>query len=287
MLAIDMHVHVPRQPGLPEIGIESQLRRYFRVREVPQDAAEMAAKFKEWDILGVIFSVDTETSTGEPPDTNDYVAEIVGKYPEQFIGFASVDPWKGQAAVQELDRSVSELGLRGLKLHPTHQAFFPNDPRFYPLYEKCAQLEIPVLFHTGFAGAGAGMPGGGGFKLKYSAPIPGIDDVAADFPTLTIIMAHPSWPWVEEQIAVALHKPNVFLDLSGWAPKYIPEVLIQETNTRLRDKVLFGSDFPYLSPDRWLQEFKELPIRDEVRPKVLRDNALRVLRLDDRGLTRI
>ncbi len=281
MRAIDMHAHVPRQPGLPDFGVEEGLRRYFRVKEVPGDADEMAAKYREWDILAVVFSVDTETSTGEPPDTNDYVADFARSHPEQFIGFATVDPWKAEAGVQELDRAVTELGLRGLKLHPIHQAFFPNDARFYPLYEKCGELGVPVMFHTGFAAAGAGMPGGAGLKLKHSAPIPGIDDVAADFPDLTIIMAHPSWPWVEEQIAVALHKPNVYLDLSGWAPKYIPEVLVRETNTRLRDKVLFGSDFPYLPPDRWLRDFEELPIRDEVRPKVLHENARRVLGLQE------
>ena len=277
MRAIDMHVHVPRQPGLPEFGIEPHLRQYFRVGSAPKDAGEMAARYKEWDILGVIFSVDTETTTGEPPDTNDYVAGIVTGYPGQFVGFATVDPWKGRAAVLELERSVKELGLRGLKLHPIHQAFFPNDTQFYPLYEKAAELGVLVLFHSGFAAAGVGMPGGGGFKLKYSAPIPCIDDVAADFPSLNVIMAHPAWPWVEEQIAVALHKPNVFLDLSGWAPRFIPEALVKEANTRLRDKVLFGSDFPYLPPDRWLSEFEELQIRDEVRPKILLENARRVL----------
>ena len=279
MRAIDMHVHVPRQPGLPDTRVEDDLRRYFRVRWVPDDGEELAAKYAEWDILGVIFSVDTETTTGESPDTNDYVAGIARKHPEQFIGFATVDPWRMEAGVRELERSVKELGLRGLKLHPIHQAFFPNDKRFYPLYEKCVELSVPVLIHTGFAAAGAGMPGGAGLKLKYSAPIPGIDDVAADFPDLTIIMAHPSWPWIEEQIAVALHKPNVYLDLSGWAPRYIPEVLVRETNTRLRRKVLFGSDFPYLPPDRWLRDFDELPIRDEVRPMVLLENARKVLGL--------
>ena len=277
MRAIDMHVHVPRQPGLPEMGVEAGLRSYFRLKDAPEDADEMAAMYREWDIMGVILSVDTETTTGEPPDTNDYVAGIVQRFPEQFIGFATIDPWKGEAAVQELGRSITDLGLKGLKLHPIHQAFFPNDTRFYPLYEKCAELGVPALFHTGFAGAGAGTPGGGGLKLKYAAPIPGIDDIAADFPALTIIMAHPSWPWVEEQIAVALHKPNVYLDLSGWAPRYIPEVLIRETNTRLRDKVLFGSDFPYLQPDRWLSEWEQLEIRDDVRPKVLLENARKVL----------
>ena len=165
------------------------------MKEPPVDADDMAKKYKEWDILGLIFSVDTEITTGETPDTNDYVSDIVKKYPDQFVGFSTVDPWKGKLAVLELERSVTKLGLRGLKLHPIHQAFFPNDPNFYPLYRKCVELDVPVLFHTGFAAAGAGYPGGAGFKLKYSAPIPGIDDIAADFPDLTIIMAHPSWPW--------------------------------------------------------------------------------------------
>ena len=279
MQAIDMHVHVPRQPGLPEIGIEAELKRYFRVVSAPKDAEEMAQKYKELDILGVIFSVDTETTTGEPPDTNDYVADIVKRYPQQFVGFASVDPWKGEAGVNELERSVKELGLKGLKLHPVHQAFFPNDAHFYPLYDKAQELGVPVLFHTGFAGAGSGTPGGSGLKLKYSAPIPGIDDVAADFPGLTVIMAHPAWPWIEEQVAVALHKANVFLDLSGWLPRYIPEALAREVNTRLQDKVLFGSDYPYIQPDRWLSDIDILQLKEDVKPKVLLENARKVLKL--------
>ena len=224
MRAIDMHVHVPRQPGLPDMVIEESLRRFFRLRDPPQVAEELAVRYREWDIFGVVFSVDAQTATGDRPDTNDYVAELVKNHPEQFIGFATVDPWKDRWAVNELDRAVNDLGLRGLKLHPIHQAFFPGDRRFYPLYEKCAELGVPLLLHSGFAAAGVGMPGGGGMKLKYAAPIPHVDDVAADFPDLTIIMAHPAWPWVEEQIAVALHKPNVYLDLSGWAPRYIPRL---------------------------------------------------------------
>ena len=279
MRAIDMHVHIPRQPGLPDMVIEESLRRYFRLNDPPKLAEELYTHYKEWDILGVVFSVDAETVTGDSPDTNDYVAELVNAHPEQFIGFATVDPWKEDRAVEELERAITELGLKGLKLHPIHQAFFPDDTRFYPLYEKCVELGIPALFHSGFAAAGIGMPGGGGMKLKYAAPIPHIDDVAADFPGLTVIMAHPAWPWVEEQIAVALHKPNVYIDLSGWAPRYIPPQLIHEANTRLQDKVLFGSDFPYLPPDRWLSGFEQLEIRDEVRPKILLENAKRVLGL--------
>ena len=278
MQAIDMHIHVPRQPGLPERPVDAQLRRYFRAAP-PPSVEEMAAKYKELDILGVIFTVDTETTTGLEPDSNDYVAGIVQKYPDQFIGFCCVDPWKGQIAVKELERCVKELGLRGLKLHPVHQAFYPNDTRFYPLYEKCMELNVPVLFHSGYAGAGSGTPGGMGLKLKYSAPIPYFDDVAADFPQLTIIMAHPGWPWIEEQIAVALHKANVYIDLSGWSPRFIPQAIVHEAGRRLQEKMLFGSDYPLIQPDRWLRDFQEWGLSDEVRSKILLENARKVLNL--------
>jgi predicted TIM-barrel fold metal-dependent hydrolase len=207
------------------------------------------------------------------------VASIVQQYADRFIGFASVDPWKGVVAIKELERSVKELGLRGLKLHPTTQAFFPNDTRFYPLWEKCAELGIPVLFHTGQTGVGAGTPGGGGYKLKYAQPIPYIDDVAADFPDLTIIMAHPAVPWQEEQLSVAVHKANVYIDLSGWSPKYFPPVLLQYATSLLQDKVLFGSDYPALQPDRWLRDFEALEIKEEVRQKILLENARKLLKL--------
>ncbi len=280
MRAIDVHAHVPREPGLEELGIERGLRRMFRMREEPPGPEGMAETYRQLDVMAVIFSVDSETATGDKADSNDYVAGIASAYPDQFIGFASVDPQKGEAAVAELERAVRVLGLKGLKLHPIHQAFFPDDPQYRPLFEKCEELGVPALVHTGYAAAGAGAPGGGGFKLKYARPIPHIDDLAAEHPGLTIIMAHPAWPWIEEQVAVALHKPNVYIDLSGWAPRYIPRQLIREASTRLQDKVLFGSDYPYMPPSRWLQEFEELEVRDEPRQKILLGNARRVLGLE-------
>jgi predicted TIM-barrel fold metal-dependent hydrolase len=135
-----------------------------------------------------------------------------------------------------------------------------------------------ALFHTGTTGIGAGMPGGGGVRLKYSNPMC-VDDVAADFPELDIILAHPSFPWQDEALAIAVHKPNVYIDLSGWSPKYFPEILIQYTNTRRKNKMLFGSDYPQISPDRWLADFETLPIKDEVRPLVLKENAAQLLGL--------
>ena len=281
MKAIDMHVHIPRQPGLEKSDMEQTLRNYFKLGESVEDVENMAKRYESMDMMGVLVSINSETSTGEKGDSNDYISEIVTSYPGRFIGFAAIDPWQGKASVEELERAVKDLSLRGLKLHPVQQAFHPNDEKFYPLYEKAMELNIPVLFHSGMAASGSGMAGGGGMKLKYSAPIPGMDDVAADYPHLTVIMAHPGWPWIEEQIAVALHKPNVYLDLSGWLPRYIPKQLLDEANTRLQDKVLFGSDYPFITPDKWLKDWEQIPIKDEIQPKILLENAKKALHLDN------
>ena len=191
MKAIDIHVHIPRKPGIPEYGIEEGLRRMFRIGDEPDDVAKMVETYRAIDTMAVIFSVDAETETGDLPDPNDYVAETVATYPDVLMGFCTVDPRKGSAAVEELERSVAVLGLRGLKLHPIHQGFFPDDPAFTPLFSQAEELGIRVLMHSGYAAAGAGAPDGGGFQLAYSRPIPHVDSLAARHPGLTVIMAHP------------------------------------------------------------------------------------------------
>jgi uncharacterized protein len=139
-------------------------------------------------------------------------------------------------------------------------------------------VEYPPLFHTGQTGVGAGMPGGMGMKLKYSNPI-FVDDVAADFPDMPIILAHPSFPWQEEALSVATHKPSVYIDLSGWSPRYFPKILVQYANSILRHKVMFGSDWPAIMPDRWLADFEQIEIKPEVRPLILKQNAAKLLGL--------
>src|SRR5215475_6276650 len=123
------------------------------------------------------------------------------------------------------------------------------------------KTRLPASFGTRQAGSRSARRGCGGVRLAYGNPM-FLDDVAVDFPDMPIILAHPSFPWQEEALAVAVHKPQVYIDLSGWSPKYFPEILIQYTNTRLKDKMLFGSDFPLLTPDRWLADFEKLPIKD-------------------------
>src|SRR5438094_3899540 len=252
--------------------------RHFRTEVPLRTVHEMAAECRADDVLAVLLAWGAETAMGLPPLTNDFVASCVERHPDVFTGFASVDPWKGRAAVAELRRAITELGLRGLKLHPSCQAFAPNDRRFYDLYATCVELGVPALFHTGTTGLGAGVRGGGGIKLGYSRPIL-LDDVAADFPGLTIIAAHPSWPWQDEMLAVAQHKANVYLDLSGWSPKRWSADLARNVLGPLQDRVLYGSDYPFITFAKWLDAFRAYDASPELEEKILLGNARRLLGL--------
>ena len=207
---------------------------------------------------------------------NTEMLEIAAENSDVLIPFVSIDPHKGKLGVREAKRLIEEYGVKGFKFHPTMQGFYPNDRMAYPLYEAINDGGAIALFHTGQTGVGSGMPGGMGMRLKYSNPMY-MDDVAADFPDLKIILAHPSFPWQEEALSVATHKPNVYIDLSGWSPKYFPPILVRYINSILQDKMLFGSDWPVITPDRWLSDFAKLEIREEIRPKVLKANARRLL----------
>jgi predicted TIM-barrel fold metal-dependent hydrolase len=281
LVAIDVHAHAERLSGEAQDPVTGELlaaaARYFGGHPPQPTAQEVADYYRERRMVAVVFTVDDEAGMGRKRLGNDEVLEVARENPDVLIPFASVDPYKGKLGVREA-RGLIEAGVRGFKFHPNTQAFWPNDRAFYPLYEVIASAGLIALFHSGTTGIGAGMPGGGGVHLKYSNPMC-IDDVAADFPELDIVLAHPSFPWQEEALAIAVHKPNVYIDLSGWSPKYFPEILIQYTNTRLKTKMLFGSDFPLITPDRWLADFEQLPIKGDVRPLVLKENAARLLGL--------
>jgi predicted TIM-barrel fold metal-dependent hydrolase len=278
--AVDIHVHPSTEEWLVAgMGpLREATERHFRTEIPVRTVDEMAADFTADDILAVLFAFDAESATGLPPVTNDFVADCVQQHPDTFLGFASVDPWKGRAAVAELRRAVADLGLVGLKLHPSAQGFAPNDGRVYPLYQAAAELDIPVLFHTGTTGLGMGVRGGAGIKLGYSRPIL-LDDVAADFPELEVIAAHPSYPWQDEMLAVARHKANVWLDLSGWSPRLWSTELQEAVFGDLQDRALFGTDYPFLRFDKWLRAFRRYEPSPELEEKVLRGNASRLLGL--------
>ncbi|WMX43977.1 amidohydrolase family protein [Streptomyces roseicoloratus] len=285
--AIDVHTHCEvssRGHASLSDELHAASGAYFKVEgERKPTLEEMAAHYRERRMAAVVFTVDAEHATGTPPIPNEEIAETAAAHSDVLVPFASVDPFRGRAGVRQARRLVEEYGVKGFKFHPSIQGFFPDDRLAYGLYEVIEETGAIALFHTGQTGIGAGVPGGGGIRLKYSNPLR-VDDVAADFPHMKIILAHPSFPWQDEALAVATHKPGVHIDLSGWSPKYFPPQLVHYANTLLKDKVLFGSDYPVLSPDRWLADFAKLPIKDEVRPKILKENAARLLGLTDSPL---
>ncbi len=283
LVAIDVHTHaeVSEATGCGALSPElaEAADRYFASTHTHRPpASEMADYYRERNMMAVVFTVDATTAMGVPPVPNDEIAQAAAANPDALIAFGSVDPHLGRAAVNEVHRLVAEYDVKGFKFHPSVQAFFPNDHAMYPVYEAIAEHGKIALFHTGQTGIGAALPGGGGIRLKYSNPMH-IDDVAADFPGMKIILAHPSFPWQDEALSVATHKQDVYIDLSGWSPKYFPENLVRYTNSILQDKMLFGSDFPLITPERWIKDFETLPIKDEVRTKVMKLNAAKLLGL--------
>jgi predicted TIM-barrel fold metal-dependent hydrolase len=274
LAAIDSHVHLhPAESS----AVDAAAEKYFGKSGAAGGGQVLAEYYRSRRMACVVFTVD-EQLTGRTQVSNDEVLELAAANPDIVLPFVSIDPSRGAEGVREARRLIAGGQVRGLKLHPPLQQFFPNDRVAYPLYEVFAEAKLPVLFHTGHSGIGTGMAGGGGIRLKYGHPMP-IDDVAVDFPDMPIILAHPSFPWQDEAISVCLHKPTVYIDLSGWSPKYFSPTLVQYANTLLKHKVLFGSDYPLITPDRWLADFAKIDIRDDVRPLILKENAIRLFGL--------
>jgi predicted TIM-barrel fold metal-dependent hydrolase len=276
--AIDLHVHLPTEEWLQSaIGPHLEAtERYFRSRVERKTIEQVAGEYAERDVLGVVLDWDDESVTGRGWLGNEYLAGLADRFPGVLMGFGSVDPHVPDAA----DRvgAAADLGLKGLKFHPTMQAFQPADERYYPIWARAEELGLVCLFHTGTCGIAAGTPGAGGTKIRYSHP-GFLDTVGADFPGLTLLAAHFGWPWFTECLAIALHKSNVWIELSGWAPKYLPPEVVRETGKRLNERTVFGSDYPFISLDRWFAEAEALPWTGEARQAILVDNARRLLGL--------
>ena len=282
--AIDVHVHpMTREYLLALSAFIGAQERLFHVKLEAKPIAKMAEDFRREEVRAMVIAWDAQTTVGGGTISNDWVAKLSVDHPDVFLpGWAMVDPWKGDLALTELQRAISKLGLLGAKWHPPIQAFELNDRRFYPFWDLCQSLGAPILVHTGMTGVGQGMPGGGGIKNRYGRPYPYLDDVAADFPNLTIVAAHSGFPWAEELISIALHKPNVFIEVSGYRPRYLPAPLKHEIGRRLQDKVMFGSDYPALSPWQCLDELEMEGFRPEIIEKLFWRNAARALKLDDK-----
>ncbi|MBO9517637.1 MAG: amidohydrolase [Porphyrobacter sp.] len=280
--AIDVHVHAEVSCHDPEDPVMGKFfdaaSAYFKAPRERPKMPEIIELYRESNIALVLFTVDCESGMGAKRVSNYEVAEQAAKNDDICMAFASIDPHKGKYGAREARDLIENYGVKGFKFHGIAQNAHPADRMAYPIYEVIAEYGLPAIFHTGHSGMGTGMRGGGGMRLKYGQPIL-IDDVAVDFPDMKIILAHPSWPWVDESLSMALHKTNVFIDLSGWSPKYFPKQVIQYANTQLKHKMLFGTDFPLIHPDKWMAAAAEVGFREEVMPLIMKDNAAKVLGL--------
>jgi predicted TIM-barrel fold metal-dependent hydrolase len=280
MRILDLHCYPNTEPWIRCQGpyVEA-LAKYWNRQWTWKSEDEVVQEFTDAGIEAVLVALDLETTIHTQPCSNDYVKAMQDRHPERIIqSWGAVDPFKGKEAIRDARHAITDLGMLGFHFHPIMGHFAVNDRALYPLFEVINELKVPVMIDVGTTGMGAGMPGGMGARIRHAHPS-AIDDLAADFPDLTIIMAHPGWPWVDETTAVALHKGNVFWEMSGWAPKYLPPQLKTDMRTRLQDKVMFGSDYPSIPYPRLLKEWAELGYKDEIMEKIFHQNAERVLGL--------
>lgn len=283
--AIDVHVHIEiddsGRAALPPV-LAQAATKYFSAERFPS-LDEIAERYRALKMAAVVFTVDATTQLGHPALSSEEIAAGAARHPDVLIPFGSVDPRTGPKAITDARRLVETSGVRGFKLHPTVQGFDPSAEEYLPLFQEFERLGVPVIVHTGQTGIGATVPGGYGLRLRYSNPML-LDDVAAACPSLQLVFAHPSVPWQDEALSIATHKSNVWIDLSGWSPKYFPEQLVRAARSYLQDRVLFGSDFPMLDPARWMTDFAVHEFDDTVVRKLTLTNAVRLLGLvDDAG----
>jgi len=280
MRIIDLHCYPGTQAWIDAQGpyVEA-LATYWKRDWSAKSEAQVVKDFTGAGVEACLVALDLETTVHTPPCSNEYVHQMWQRHPGRIIQcWGAVEPAKGDAALSQVRKAVRELGFVGFHFHPIMQHFAVDDRRYYPMFELIDELGAAVMIDVGTTGMGAGLPGGMGAVLRHAHPS-AIDRLAADFPKLTILMAHPGWPWVEETTAVALHKGNVYWEMSGWAPKHFPGNLKVDMRARLQDKVMFGSDYPSMPYERILREWRELGYQDQVMEKIFHGNAERVLGL--------
>ncbi|MFP4628765.1 MAG: amidohydrolase family protein [Halobacteriales archaeon] len=272
--AIDVHAHPPTAEFLHEAGgpYMADAAAGFGADLETESLEDMVETYRDAGIArAVLLAWDAETNTGRPPVTNEYVAAARDEHPDFFVPFASVDPHKDDC-VETARRAVEDLDLAGFKFQQLAQGFDPSAPEHAALFETIETLGAPCIFHGGNTQFGGDSPGGRGLRLRYGHPLL-VDDLAARHPHLPIILAHPAFPWEKVQLATCLHKANVYMDLSGWLPRYIDDQVLHYARTLLSEKVMFGTDYPMLDPARWLADFAELGFDPAIQRKILWENA--------------
>ena len=276
--AIDIHTHVEADDHghhAYDDELIAATKQYFKLDSELTTVDSVAEHYRQRNTAAVVFTIDSQTVSGHPPNSVENLIEGATRNNDVLIPFGTVDPLTGDRAVHGVHRQV-ELGVKGFKFHPSLQGFEPNDRAYYPIYSAiaeagraCAVPHRPDRHRL----RAAGRPRRQAEVLRPDAArrrgcrLPRADDRDGT----------PAVPWVDAQISIATHKANVYIDLSGWSPKYFPPQLVRAANRQLRTKVLFGTDYPYIELDRWRRDFETLDMKPEVLPLIFKDNALRVL----------
>lgn len=281
MPVIDMHSHWATRRGyaLQSPAELAQQEKVWRSTPKHVTETEMAEHFRAIGVRVILdLGVRREATLEELQPLHDYAIETQRKYPDVILGnWFHLDPRFGQDGVRELRRCAEAgAGFVGFAVPGAGYNIAASDPRYEPYYRLCVEAGVPVLILVGYTGLGATLAGGGGVRLEYCHPRY-LDDVAATHPDLTIVAGRPAWPWQTELIAVLLHKSNVWYELHGWAPKYFTADLKHEIPRRLRDRVMFGADYPLIGYERLIEEWRTEGYPQDVLERVFYRNAERFL----------
>jgi predicted TIM-barrel fold metal-dependent hydrolase len=265
-----------------QTGIDATFKTQVRMPEEMRDGVSMEAYLAKMDRAGIARSLLIAVRCGDLNVKGSYeipyqrVADICARYPDRFSGLAGVDPFRGMQGLRDLEAAVRQHGFVGAHLYPHWFGLPPDDAKYYPYYAKCCELDIPIMMQVGQ-------------NLIYSRErrLPSVgrpiclDKVAIDFPELKLLGIHIGTPWSDEMIAMAWKHENVFIGVDAYAPKHWPAPLVQYLNTYGRHKVLFGTDWPVIDPERAVREIGDLKLRPETVRALMRENALRVFRLPE------
>jgi len=280
MKLFDAHSHWATERGYPlrsKAALEKQ-EYTFKSRPAYVTEDEMAAAFRAADAKVILDLGFTKSSPlAELRSYNDYAIETQRAHGDVIFGnWIQIDPRLGEKGAQELERCIAtSSGFISAAVSAAGMGFPASDPIYEPFYEVCAAAKRPVLILVGYTGAGAGQRGGDGLQLDFCHPRH-VDAVAARHADLDIIAGRPAWPWQEEMIAILLHKANVSCELHGWSPKHFTDSLKREIPRRLRKKVMFGADYPLLTYERLVGDWRNLGYEADVLDDVFRNNALRI-----------
>ena len=279
-MSIDIHVHPWSADFMKKNGPIMRACGFFRldVSRLPKSVGQLLDEMDEAGVARAVILGQDAHATPNPAFKNytlrnDEVAGLAARSKDRLVPFAGVDPNSGKDAVRELKRAATALGMKGLKVHGSANSVFLNDRRLmYPIYDYCQENGLPILFHTGTTGLGD-------CEIRYSKTEL-LDEVCQSFPDLKVVIAHFGWPWPEVALAIALRNPNVFIDVSGWKPRYVPPGVLPYLNGILQDRFLFGTDYPMLRQKEWMDDFRanlEPKLRPGVSQKLLSSNAKRLL----------